>query len=79
MPSATTLSELRALSREELVQLYDQTSTNVVVGLDFLREEIARREVDAQTAEIVKMTRHMRNLTYVITALTLLNVLALLM
>lgn len=74
MPHATTYAKLRALSTAQLVQLYDDTSKDTVVGLDSLREEIFRREAAEQTVAISKMTRQMRDLTIVITLLTIVNI-----
>jgi hypothetical protein len=74
MPHATTYAKLRALSTAQLVQLYDDTSKDTVVGLDSLREEIFRREAAEQTVVISKMTRQMRDLTIVITLLTIVNI-----
>ncbi len=74
MPRATTLEELRTMSIEDLINQYDATSENVRVGLEFLRQEIIRRESVAETAAITRMTRQMRNLTVVITVLTIVNI-----
>ena len=74
MPHATKYAELRALSTDELVRIYDGTAQNTEVGLGFLREEIARRENEKQTNAISRMTEQMRNMTIAITALTVINV-----
>jgi hypothetical protein len=74
VPHASTYAELKALSTEELVRIYDATAKSTEIGLAFLREEIVRRENAEQTAAISRMTKQMRNLTIVITVLTVINV-----
>lgn len=76
MPHATTYSELRSLSADDLVRLYDETAKHTEIGLAFLREEIARRDAAFETKTIVAMTKSMRDLTIAITALTAINVIA---
>jgi hypothetical protein len=71
-----TYERLRSMPTEELMQLYDMIAPQTVVGTGFLRDEIARRDAEKQTAEIARMTREMRNLTRVITALTAIAALA---
>ncbi len=70
MPMAPKLSELRTMSDEELERRYDEVAQETVVGLAWFREEISRRAMAAQTAEIIRETRVMRRLTWVITFLT---------
>jgi len=72
---ATSYAELRKLSRADLEARYDAAAENTVVGLGFLREEIARRELEDQNAKMLKWTQEIRNLTRVITVLTVFNVL----
>ena len=74
MPNFNSYAKLRALTTEQLVELYDHRAQHADVGVAFVREEIARREAKKQTAAIAHMTRTMRNLTWVITALTAVNV-----
>lgn len=63
---AKSYRELRATSIERLIDDYDRIATNTNVGLDFIRQEIARREQAKETRTIVR-------LTWVITFLTLAN------
>jgi hypothetical protein len=70
MGYAKVYAELRALSMQELVELYDAYTKNTVVGLSFIREEIARREAETQTAEIIRLTRVMKWLTVAIAVMT---------
>lgn len=76
MPHATTYSALRSLSTDDLVKLYDETAQNTEMGLNFLREEIARRDAALETRAIVEMTTSMRSLTIFIAGLTAINVIA---
>lgn len=76
MPHATTYAALRSLSADDLVRLYDETAQDTVIGLNFLSEEIARRDAALETKAIVAMTKSMRNLTIVIAGLTAINVIA---
>ena len=71
---AMSYAKLRELSTEKLIELYDKTAQSSVVGLDFLRNEIAIREAAAQTMRIVKMTNQMRDLTIAIAVLTVINI-----
>lgn len=68
-----TYAKLRSLPMEELIRLYDSAAPHAEVGVSYLRDEIARREAEKQTAEIAGMTRQMRNMTLWITALTAVN------
>ncbi|MCG3198642.1 MAG: hypothetical protein GHCLOJNM_03146 [bacterium] len=74
MVHATNYTQLRNLSREDLIRLYDESAEHTQIGLDFLRSEIARRDSGEQTESIVLMTKRMLCLTYVIAFMTLVNV-----
>jgi hypothetical protein len=63
---ARTYTELRACSVNDLQASYDRIAPNVVESLAFFRDEILRREVEAQTDT-------MRRLTWAITFMTLVN------
>jgi hypothetical protein len=74
MPIATTYAELRRLSDGDLVKQYDDTAQTTQIGLDFLRQELARREAEQQQEAVFRLTKQMRDMTVVITVLTILNV-----
>lgn len=74
MPNFNSYAKLRALTLEQLVELYDSRAQHADVGIAFVREEISRRETERQTAAITQMTKTMRDLTWIITALTAVNV-----
>ena len=65
--------ELRSTSTDELVRTYDSLAHNTSLGLGFYRDEIARRDAAEVTAKIIQMTRQMRDLTFVVVFLTLVN------
>ena len=75
MPIPTTYSELRKLPEAELIKKYDETAPSTQIGLNFLREELARREAERQQEGMSRMTRQMRDMTIVITVLTIVNAL----
>ena len=71
---AEKFSELEGMTREELVDRYDRMSTNVSLGLDFVRQEIARRDQDAATRLMLSLTNRIWWATAVVTVATLVNV-----
>ncbi|MYA78779.1 MAG: hypothetical protein F4132_00290 [Gemmatimonadetes bacterium] len=74
MTMAMSYSEISRLSKEELIERYDQTASNTVIGLEFLKQEIWRRDSDRLSESMVKMTKRIQWLTIAITILTVLNV-----
>ena len=60
---AKTFAELRALSQEELLQLHDDNTKNVVVGLSSIQQEIERRENEELTREMLDISRRVERLT----------------
>jgi hypothetical protein len=75
---AKSFQKLRELSNEELINQYDQKAVSTSIGLNFLANEIQRRENKETNKEIVRLTALMKNLTIAITFLTIVNVLILL-
>jgi len=71
--------ELRALSIEQLKEEYDRLAPSTQAGLSFIREEIARRELDEYNKRIESMTHHIKVMTVIITILTAVNVVAVLL
>ena len=66
-------AEFQALSREELISLFDHESENVRLNLNFIKEEIWRGDADASSDRMEKFARQMWWLTGVITILTVVN------
>jgi hypothetical protein len=73
---AYTLAELRSLSTDDLMQEHDEQAPRTQVGLNYYRDEILRREVEAQQNRIERMTATIQRLTWAITVLTVVNTLA---
>lgn len=71
-----TYDDMAKLSIEELKKRYDYSAKNTSAGLGFYREEIGRRETDKMNADMLSMTKHMRNMTIAISIMTLANVIA---
>ncbi len=71
---ADTYAELQALSLEELKARYDRRAESTQVGLGFYREEIARREAEAQNGQMLAFTKQMRDMTIAIVAMTAVNI-----
>ena len=71
---AHTWAELMALSDEQVVDEHDRKAQHTEVGLNAYREELTRRATERATAEIVRLTRRLRDLTRAIAALTVVGV-----
>ncbi|MBY5838061.1 hypothetical protein J3P71_17670 [Rhizobium leguminosarum] len=63
---------LSKLSVDDLKERYDKTAKTTNVGLSFYREEIARREAEAQNRIMFAFTKQVRDMTIAITVMTLL-------
>jgi hypothetical protein len=66
-------SDLQKLSEEELQQRYDAHAANTVVGTGFYLEELSRRKAAKESARMLKLTETMRLLTWVVTGVSILN------
>ncbi|MCZ7673804.1 MAG: hypothetical protein M5U34_45140 [Chloroflexi bacterium] len=73
---AESYEELRKLTKEQLIQKYDSLAKSTQIGLNFLRDEIARRDAEEQTAQMIQVNNQMRNMTIIITVFTIINVIA---
>lgn len=73
MMAPKTYAELRGLTMDQLVELYDQNTEHVIIGLDYLRQELALREQEAQTGTIVRLTWAIAAMTLVVTVATIAN------
>ncbi len=69
-----TYRELRELSDDKVVDMYDAEAERVGISLNFLRDELLRREQANQAATIVKLTRWIFLMTGVVTVATVINV-----
>lgn len=66
---AKTIGELEGLSDADLVKQHDQLAKGTVIGIDYYLVELQRRRADRQA-------RQMLALTLVVAALTVINVVA---
>jgi hypothetical protein len=66
---AKKISELRSLSDDELIRQHDMLTATTTAGTGYYLDELHRREV-------VRQGRLMLRLTWVVTALTAVNVVA---
>jgi hypothetical protein len=73
--NAPSLAELRAMSDQELVRMHDDTKKKQHVGIEYFREELARRDRDRQTRAMLRYTRWITVMTVVMTIATIINVL----
>ena len=69
-----TYSDLRKLSDADLIEKFSDISVTTEVGLSFIREELARREVHLLQRWVLCLTGIITILTVVITVLTAVNV-----
>ncbi|MCL2504200.1 MAG: hypothetical protein FWE94_06370 [Coriobacteriia bacterium] len=65
--------ELQALSDEELIVRYDAAAKNAVAGTQFYQDALLIREQARQNKEMLRLTCHMRNLTFIVAFFTLIN------
>ena len=70
--------KLRSMSEEDLIEMYDRVAPATVLPVTFLRDELARREMEKQQENMLALTKQMRNLTIVIAVLTVINVIVVL-
>jgi hypothetical protein len=71
-----SIEQLRKLTDEELIALHDTVATHTQTGVQFYLDEINRREQNKQTDVMVKYTKYMLWLTIFVAALTVINVIA---
>lgn len=65
---------LLTLTDEELIRLYDAEAEHTVIGTTFYMGELSRRMQARQAVEMLAFTKQVRNLTILITLLTVANV-----
>jgi hypothetical protein len=66
---AKTISHLKSLSDDELIEQHDMLAGSTAVGLSYYLEELERRRIERQG-------RQMLWLTWIVTGLTVVNVVA---
>ena len=70
---AETISELRALSDEDLIRRHDDHAPNVQVATGHYLQELYRRDQKRGTEAMLSHTRRITWMTVVITVATLIN------
>ncbi|MBS4032636.1 MAG: hypothetical protein KGZ63_14640 [Clostridiales bacterium] len=68
------LKELRELTDEQIVEMYDEVSSHTSVGLDYYAEELNRRSNEKTNKIIEKCTIWITIMTAVILIATIANV-----
>ena len=81
MPKSQTVEKLRGMPKEQLIAEHDATAQNTVVGTKYYLEELARRDAAESNQRMLElteqmngMTRQMRDMTRAVVALTVINV-----
>ncbi len=69
------LEELRNISTEDLVKRHDHAAENTVVGVDYYLDELSRRDQEAQTRAMLRLTWLIAGMTGVMVVATIFNVL----
>jgi len=70
----SAFEQLTTMSRQDLVGRFDHAMQSTAVGASWWRDEIFRRDFDQQNRTLIEMTRNIRFMTAVVTALTVANV-----
>jgi hypothetical protein len=60
---ASTLAELRAMRTEDVVQEYDRQAGTTVPSLDLYRQELAQRDFEAHSQQMLHLTQAMERMT----------------
>jgi hypothetical protein len=71
--NAPTLQQLREMTDEEIIRLHDSHTHNTVIGLQFIHDEINRRNQDKQTVQMVRLTKQITVMTVIMTIATIAN------
>ena len=50
-----SFKELQSFSKDDLERLYDQETTSTYVGINFILDEISRREQAKENKELMKL------------------------
>jgi len=67
----SAFEQLTTMTRPDLVGRFDHAMQTTIVGADYWREEIFRRDFEEQNRQLLSMTRHIRWLTALVAVLTL--------
>ena len=70
---ALSLSDLRSLTDDELVERHDSQAKTTVVGTQYFLDELNRRYQERQTKAMLRFTKWITVMTVVITSATVIN------
>ena len=70
---ALSLSDLRNLTDDELVERHDSQAKTTVVGTQYFLDELNRRYQERQTKAMLRFTKWITVMTAVITSATVIN------
>ncbi|MEX2477951.1 MAG: hypothetical protein WD357_05910 [Gracilimonas sp.] len=70
---AWTFEQFENMSTDELKNEYDKRYSDEIESRDFILNEISRKKTDRQTQKIVTLTKTVKNLTWAIFLLTIIN------
>ena len=70
---ALSLSDLRNLTEDELVERHDIQARTTVVGTQYFLDELNRRYQERQTKSMMRFTKWITIMTVVITSAMLIN------
>ena len=70
---ALSLSDLRSLTDDELVERHDYQAKTTVVGTQYFLDELNRRYQERQTKAMLRFTKWITLMTVAITSATVIN------
>ncbi len=71
--AAYTIEQLRTLTAEQLISEHDRLAPQTQLGINYYLNEIARRELDRQSRDMLRYTNQVKWMTVIITVATLMN------
>ncbi len=70
---ARSIKEMMEMSDEKLNAEYEKVTAGNAPGLEFYHDEYVRRKQDKQTQTLIRFTKYITWLTYVVTVTTIVN------
>ena len=70
VPMARSYRDLSEMSDEALIVEYDSSAPSTMIGLDFIRDELHRRQMQAASDRMESMTKTIKWLTLFVAVLT---------
>ena len=69
-----TIKEITRMSNEDFMAIYDKLAQGAYVSGEFYHDEYVRRNQDKQTKTMIRFTKYIAWMTYMITIATIVNV-----